>query len=211
MKWTQLPLGPLQTNAYVIENEEKQALVIDPGSEGEALVKWLNEQKLNVLAVLLTHAHFDHIGAVDDVREAFNCPVYIHKNEQDWLADPSKNGSSRFFGAETISARPAETIIENEQTLEIGPFKLQSLETPGHSPGSVSYYLLEHSIVFSGDALFAQSIGRTDLPGGNHDLLLKSIHQKLLELPEDTIVACGHGPTTTIGNEMDSNPFLSGF
>ncbi|MFC0561646.1 MBL fold metallo-hydrolase [Halalkalibacter alkalisediminis] len=211
MKWTQLPLGPLQTNAYVLQNEAKDAIVIDPGSEGPALVQWLKEQNLKPLAILLTHAHFDHIGAVDDVRNEFKCPVYIHQEEQDWLPDGSKNGSERFLGSNAITARPADHTIENEQTLRLGSFQFEVLETPGHSPGSVSFYSKEHSIVFSGDALFAQSIGRTDLPGGNHQQLLESIHQKLLELPEDTVVACGHGPTTTIGSEMDSNPFLSGF
>jgi glyoxylase-like metal-dependent hydrolase (beta-lactamase superfamily II) len=211
MKWTQLPLGPLQTNAYVLENEAGEAVVIDPGSEGPALIKWLHEKNLNPVAILLTHAHFDHIGAVDDVRNEFNCPVYIHKNEQDWLPDGSKNGSARFLGTNAITAKPAEHIIEKEETLILSSFKFDILETPGHSPGSVSFYLKDHSIVFSGDALFAQSIGRTDLPGGNHEQLLQSIHQKLLEIPEETIVACGHGPTTTIGQEMDNNPFLSGF
>lgn len=211
MKWTQIPLGPLQTNAYVMENEEKEAIIIDPGGDGSALVQWLKEQTLNPLAILLTHAHFDHIGAVDDVRMEFNCPVYIHQNEQDWLSDAAKNGSERFLGSNAISVKPADHIIEKEKMLLIGSFQLDVFETPGHSPGSVSFYAKEQSIVFSGDALFSQSIGRTDLPGGNHQQLLESIHQKLLELPEDTVVACGHGPTTTIGTEMDQNPFLSGF
>ena len=211
MKWTQLPLGPLQTNAYIVQNEKRDAIVIDPGSEGPALVQWLKEQNLNPLAILLTHAHFDHIGAVDDVRDEFKCPVYIHQEEQEWLTDGSKNGSERFLGTNAITAKPAEHIIKHEQTLKVGSFQFEVLETPGHSPGSVSFYSKEHSIVFSGDALFQQSIGRTDLPFGNHKQLLESIHQKLLELPEDTVVACGHGPTTTIGSEMDGNPFLSGF
>ncbi|GAE36303.1 hydroxyacylglutathione hydrolase [Halalkalibacter akibai JCM 9157] len=196
MKWTQLPLGPLQTNAYVLENDKKEAIIIDPGSEGPALVNWLQEQALHPLAILLTHAHFDHIGAVDDVRSKFNCPVYIHSKEQDWLTDGDKNGSSRFLGTDAITAQPAEHIIKKEGALIVGSFHFTVFETPGHSPGSVSYYIEEHSIVFSGDALFAQSIGRTDLPGGHHDQLLESIHEKLMTLPEETIVACGHGSPT---------------
>ncbi|KHF38077.1 MBL fold metallo-hydrolase [Halalkalibacter okhensis] len=211
MKWTQLPLGPLQTNAYVLQNDANEAIVIDPGGDGQAFIQWLTSQQLKPLAVLLTHAHFDHIGAVDDVRNEFNCPVYLHKNELDWLADPNKNGSSRFMGNHAITVKPADNIIEKEDTITIGSFSFKVYETPGHSPGSVSFYLKEEAVVFSGDALFAQSIGRTDLPGGDHQLLLTSIHKKLLELPEETVVACGHGPTTTIGNEMDGNPFLSGF
>ncbi|GAE28436.1 hydroxyacylglutathione hydrolase [Halalkalibacter wakoensis JCM 9140] len=211
MNWTQIPLGPLQTNAYILQNESKDAIVIDPGGDGQALLNWLKSEKLKPLAILLTHAHFDHIGAVDDVRTEYNCPVYIHKQEQDWLQDPAKNGSSRFLGTNGIRINEADQIINEEKTIKIGTFEFTVFETPGHSPGSVSYYVESEQIVFSGDALFAQSIGRTDLPGGNHQQLLDSIHKKLLELPEETIVACGHGPTTTIGSEMDSNPFLTGF
>jgi glyoxylase-like metal-dependent hydrolase (beta-lactamase superfamily II) len=211
MKWTQLPLGPLQTNAFVLQNEANEAIIVDPGGDGDAFVEWIKSQSLKPLAILLTHAHFDHIGAVDDVRNEFKCPVYIHHHEQDWLVDANKNGSARFMGDQVITVQPADYIIEKEQTLTIGTFVFAVLETPGHSPGSVSYYMEDESIVFSGDALFAQSIGRTDLSGGNHKQLLDSIHKKLLELPEETIVACGHGPTTIIGSEMDGNPFLTGF
>lgn len=212
MKWRQIPLGPLQTNCYVIENDEKEAIIFDPGGDGEAFVQWLNNQGLKPLAILLTHAHFDHIGAVDHVRDAFSCPVYLHENEQDWLMDPIKNRSTNFMGEEqAITVKKADHIIHEERLLTIGSFIFTIFETPGHSPGSVSFYLEKEAIVFSGDALFAQSIGRTDLPGGNQQQLLESIHQKLLELPEETVVACGHGPTTTIGQEMDGNPFLSGF
>ncbi|KMJ55965.1 hypothetical protein AB685_24485 [Bacillus sp. LL01] len=211
MNWTQIPLGPLQTNAYVLMNEKKEAVIFDPGGNGPEFIKWLKDQSINPLAILLTHAHFDHIGAVDEVRDAFNCPVYIHQEEEHWLTDPNKNGSSRFLGDAAISAQPADHLLTSEAPLHIGEFKFEVFHTPGHSPGSVSYYLASEGIVFSGDALFKQSIGRTDLPGGNHEELLKSIHSKLLELPEDTTVASGHGPTTTIGEEMDGNPFLSGF
>ncbi|MCK0472584.1 MBL fold metallo-hydrolase [Halalkalibacter sp. APA_J-10(15)] len=211
MKWTQLPLGPLQTNAYVIQNEQKEAIIVDPGGNGTQLINWLHQQELRPLAILLTHAHFDHIGAVDDVRQAFSCPVYLHKQEAEWLGDSTLNGSSRFMGDDAIIIKEADHLIAAEEPLTIGSFTFTLYETPGHSPGSVSYYLKDQSIIFSGDVLFQQSIGRTDLPGGNHEQLLQSIHSKLLDLPEDTVVACGHGSPTTIGQEMDQNPFLSGF
>ncbi|MDV2685116.1 MBL fold metallo-hydrolase [Alkalihalophilus lindianensis] len=211
MNWTQIPLGPLQTNAYVLMNKNKEAVIFDPGGNGPEFIKWLKDQSIKPLAILLTHAHFDHIGAVDEVRDAFNCPVYIHQEEKHWLTDPNKNGSSRFLGDAAISTQPADHLLTTEDPIHIGEFTFEVFHTPGHSPGSVSYYLASEGIVFSGDALFKQSIGRTDLPGGNHEQLIKSIHSKLLELPEETTVASGHGPTTTIGEEMDENPFLSGF
>jgi glyoxylase-like metal-dependent hydrolase (beta-lactamase superfamily II) len=210
MKWRQLPLGPLQTNCYIFSNEEKECLVIDPGGDANKLTSILQQQHLKPVAILLTHAHFDHIGAVDDIRQEWNIPVYIHKNEKDWLADPSLNGS-QFFMAGAVKMSKPDELIKGEGTLTIGNFSLKVYETPGHSPGSVSYYSDEAGLVFSGDALFAGSIGRTDLPGGNHELLIKSIHDKLLTLPEDTLVLSGHGPETSIEAEMERNPFLNGF
>ncbi|WP_088104699.1 MBL fold metallo-hydrolase [Halalkalibacter urbisdiaboli] len=211
MKWTQIPLGPLQTNAYIITNNANEAIIIDPGGNGDKLITWLKSHSLTPVGILLTHAHFDHIGAVDEVRNEYGCDVYLHKKEKSWLSDPSKNGSGRFAGISAITVRDADVYITEETTLSIGSFSFEVFETPGHSPGSVSFFDKTNNVVFSGDALFASSIGRTDLLGGNHEQLLTSIHNKLLTLPEETIVACGHGQVTTIGQEMDSNPFLSGF
>lgn len=211
MNWKQIPLGPLQTNAYVLYNENKEAVIFDPGGEGTKLNRWLKQEEITPIAILLTHAHFDHIGAVDTVRNEWNIPVYIHEFEQDWLGDPKKNGSAFFLGNEYINVKHADHTIKEEGVLSIGSFTFQVFETPGHSPGSLSFYYDKAEVVFSGDALFMGSIGRTDLPGGNHQQLIQSIKDKLLELPEETIVASGHGPTTTIGQEMNSNPFLNGF
>ncbi|RBW70571.1 MBL fold metallo-hydrolase [Bacillus taeanensis] len=211
MKWLQCPVGPLQENAYILSNKEKESLIVDPGSEGKRLIHIIEEHSLKPLAILLTHAHFDHIGAVDELRDHFSIPVYVHTNEQDWLSDSTKNGSLLFPIGKEVTARDADHLIKEEGCLTLGGFSFSVFETPGHSPGSVSFYNKEAGIVFSGDALFQGSIGRTDLPGGNHQQLLESIHKKLLELPEGTVVAPGHGPETTIGQEMDTNPFLSGF
>ncbi|WP_100398373.1 MBL fold metallo-hydrolase [Bacillus sp. FJAT-44742] len=211
MEWKQMPLGPLQTNAYILINTKKEAVIFDPGGEGASLNDWLQKQQITPVAILLTHAHFDHIGAVDEVRDEWSIDVYLHEKEKDWLTDGSKNGSSYFMSGQTIAARPADQLITEEGTLQIGDFTFSVFETPGHSPGSISFYHEDTNTVFSGDALFAGSIGRTDLPGGSQEVLLQNIHAKLLELPENTQVACGHGPVTSIGKEMDSNPFLSGF
>ncbi|MBM7701540.1 MBL fold metallo-hydrolase [Metabacillus iocasae] len=210
MMYVQIPLGPLQTNCYVLANEEKECVIFDPGAQSEKLIRFIEEKQYKPLAILLTHAHFDHIGAVDDVKEKYSLPVYIHQDEQHWLTDPALNGS-QFFGIGSISAGEATDIISEEGILNIGSFELYVFETPGHSPGSVSYYAAKEGLVFSGDALFAGSIGRTDLPGGNHRQLLASIDKKLMQLPEETVVLSGHGSETTVGQEMDQNPFLNGF
>ncbi|PLR76495.1 hypothetical protein CU633_16175 [Bacillus sp. V3-13] len=210
MKWIQMPLGPLQTNCYIIYNDRKSCLIIDPGEEAGKVISAIEAEELKPQAVLLTHAHFDHIGAVDAVREKFNIPVYVHEKEANWLGDPTLNGSE-FFMAGKVRAKAADHFLAAANQRTIGDFTFQVFETPGHSPGSVSIYFAEAEFVAAGDALFNGSIGRTDLPGGNHDQLIKSIHDHLLTLPEETEVLPGHGPTTTIGAEMDGNPFLNGF
>ncbi|MFC7393351.1 MBL fold metallo-hydrolase [Scopulibacillus cellulosilyticus] len=208
MNWTQLPLGAIQTNCYILENDNGEALIIDPGDEYEKVENFIKEKGLKPLAVLLTHAHFDHIGALDEVRLKWQVPAYLHTNESDWLGDPEKNGSAHFPIVANYQCKPAEKIINSEQDISIGSFHFQVIETPGHSPGSVSFYFKDKGVIFSGDALFYGSIGRTDLYGGDQSVLLESIHQKLLPLPEETIVAPGHGFETTIKNEKNSNPFL---
>jgi hydroxyacylglutathione hydrolase len=211
MKWQQLPLGSIQTNCYIVYDKDKNCIIIDPGGEAKKLTNLLTSRGLKPLAVLLTHAHFDHIGGVDAVRETYNIPVYLHKKEEKWLGDPMLNGSQFFPIIEPMRINPADHLLAGEGPMNIGNFAFTVFHTPGHSPGSVSFYFEVEGFVISGDALFQGSIGRTDLPGGNQAQLLKSIHDKLLTLPEDTYVLSGHGPVTTIGEEMDSNPFLNGF
>ncbi|WP_349407800.1 MBL fold metallo-hydrolase [Pseudalkalibacillus sp. SCS-8] len=211
MEWKRLSVGPVQANCYLIWNDENEALIIDPGSEGDRIIKEVQAEGIQPIAILLTHAHFDHIGALDDVRAKWNLPVYLHKAEFDWLGNPELNGSSFFPMVESVSAKKADHELKPGQELKVGSFSIDVLHTPGHSPGSVSFHFQDEGIVISGDALFMGSIGRTDLPGGDHKQLLKSIHDQLLTLDEDTLVLSGHGPSTTIGEEMDSNPFLNGF
>lgn len=208
MHWIQLPLGLFQTNCYILINSLKEALIIDPGAEFEKVNHILEEEQAKPLAILLTHAHLDHIGAVDDLRHYWHIPVYLHKEEEDWLMDPDKNGSSRFPAVETISLEPADVLLEGEKTLEIGGFSFETLETPGHSPGSLSYYFKETGVIFSGDTLFNGGIGRTDLYLGDAETLMESIETKVLVLPDETVVAPGHGFETTIGQEKETNPFL---
>jgi len=199
-------LGALQTNAYVVVNSERtHAVVIDPGTPDSALIRKLDG--LKVEAILLTHAHFDHIGGVDTLRKRYSCPVYIHSAEKDWLADAGKNGSTRWADVTPpITTDPPEHLLADGQTLELIGETFHVKHTPGHSPGSVSF--LVGDLLFAGDALFHRSVGRTDLPGGNQDQLFRSIRQKLFVLPENVLVLPGHGQETTIGDEKRENPFV---
>ena len=200
-----MSLGPLGANCYIVF-KGKEALIIDPGSEPEAIVHAIDQLELKPQAILLTHAHFDHIGALDEIRKRYQIEVYIHEDEKDWLQDAGLN-RSRLFTGEDIVTFPAEHHLL-EGKMNVGSFSLEVLHTPGHSPGSVSFVFHEDEKVISGDALFFQGIGRTDLPGGDRDVLENSIKNNLYQLPDTYTVYPGHGPNTTIGSEKRNNPFV---
>lgn len=210
MKIHTYPLGPIQTNCYIIQ-QENVALIIDPGEEACIIKQAIEQLKVEPIAILLTHAHFDHIGAVDHIRDAYRIPVYIHKAEAEWLTNPQLNGSGKYLGLPNVQLRPADVIIQEEGSLQLGNFTIEIRHTPGHSPGSITFVFDNGDFAIVGDTLFKQSIGRTDLPGGNTATLLSSIHEKLLTLPGDCILFPGHGPSTTPQDEQDTNPFLHGF
>ncbi|MDO3681906.1 MBL fold metallo-hydrolase [Paenibacillus ehimensis] len=200
------PLGPLQTNAYLVSlPEENRGFVIDPGMDPQPLLKRIEHMEIE--AIVLTHAHFDHIGGVDAVRRLKGCPVYLHDAEAEWLTNPKRNGSTMWpeLGG-AITTDPAEYALDDGQELKLLGIVFQVLHTPGHSPGSVSLVYGNH--LFGGDVLFRLSVGRTDLPGGDQQELLDSIHDKLFKLPDETIVYPGHGSRTTIGYEREHNPYV---
>lgn len=199
-------LGPLQTNAYLITEETgARGIVIDPGMNPKRLIERIRD--LTIEAIVLTHAHFDHMGGVDEVRKAAGCPVYLHDLEADWLTDAGKNGSLRWSEVTApLVTEPAEYALAEGQKLELIGHTFNVLHTPGHSPGSVSLVCGEH--VISGDVLFRMSVGRTDLPGGRERDLYDSIRNKLYKLDPGCRVYPGHGPQTTIGFEMSNNPYV---
>ena len=205
-------LGPIATNAYLLTKKDtNRAVVIDPGMEAEPLLERLEQleasNSLEVEAILLTHAHFDHIGGVETIRKLKGCPVYLHSAEADWLSDPELNGSTMWPAVSSpIHTAPAEHSLQGGQTLKLLDETFQVFHTPGHSPGSCSF--LWRNGLFSGDVLFRESIGRTDLPGGSSKQLYTSIHDTIFAMAPDTVVYPGHGPSTTIAHEMKNNPFV---
>lgn len=199
-------LGPLQTNCYLLTDESgERGIIIDPGMGPKRLLERIHD--ITIEAIILTHAHFDHMGGVDEVRKAKNCPVYLHDLEAGWLGDANLNGSGRWKDVTPpLTTAPAEYALDEGQTLDLIGHRFSVMHTPGHSPGSVSLLCGNH--LFGGDVLFRASIGRTDLPGGRERDLYDSIRLKLFKLADEVIVYPGHGPRTTIGFEKANNPFV---
>jgi len=194
-------VGLLETNCYLVADAlTKEACLIDPGSGPYPIKSFINKEGLDLKFIINTHGHGDHIGA----NAFFGVPIFIHKLDKDFLTDPGRN-MSRLFMAGIVSPG-AEKLLEEGDTLSLGGLELKVLHTPGHTPGSVS--LIMDGAVFTGDALFAGSIGRTDFEYGDQDQLIRSITQKLLTLKDDTIIYPGHGEPSTIGEEKKSNPFF---
>ena len=209
MKIDGLALGAYETNCYVLRSSEaaKDCLIVDAGLGADMLIKFLQEQNLNPVAVVLTHGHIDHIEGVAALRTEFpEIKVYIHKLDAEMLTEPHSNLSAMTGAAFTVE--PADFLIEEQSVIELAEIKLSVLHTPGHTPGGICLYCEAEGVVFTDDTLFADSIGRTDFPNGNTEQLLQSIREKLFTLPDETKAYPGHGPMTTIAHERAYNPFL---
>ena len=208
MKIDHLILGAFQTNCYVLRESQRSqdCLIIDTGLQAGRLIEFLKHHKLNPVAVVLTHGHPDHVAGVAALRESFpDMKVYIHKLDADMLTETPSNFGLLAGGMS--GNQPADLFLENQSIIEQAGIKLEVLHTPGHTPGGICLFSEDEGIVFTDDALFADSVGRTDL-GGNMAQLIKSIREKLLTLPGDTAVYPGHGPVTTIEHEKAHNQFL---
>jgi glyoxylase-like metal-dependent hydrolase (beta-lactamase superfamily II) len=208
-----LPVGPLQCNCSILVDEAtRDALIVDPGDEADAILAAVEEMKARPVALLHTHGHFDHIGASSDVAEATGAALRIHAADRflwDMLPD-----QARLFGMEADKPRDPDAAIADGETIAFGSSSVRAIHTPGHTPGSTCF-LLEpakgesgETILFSGDTLFHRSIGRTDLWGGDTETILASIRERLYALDPATRVICGHGEDTTIGDERKRNPFV---
>lgn len=198
-------LGGVSTNCYLTFREgEKAAVIIDPADNADYLVSKCREFGVEPEAVLLTHAHFDHMLAADDIRKKFGCKLYVHMEDERMLNDPSLNLSGT-LGTEQVSIS-ADHLLRDGDVLHFLNLEWKVMATPGHTAGSVCYYLPEEEVLFSGDTLFAESLGRTDLLTGSMSAIVRSIAEKLLVLPDDIMVYPGHGDATTIGHEKQYNP-----
>jgi hydroxyacylglutathione hydrolase len=207
LKIKRLILGPAFTNTYIVwDSENGEGMVIDPADDGDLINKIIEKENLKIKFIVITHGHFDHVGGVEEVKKFTSAPVVLHSDDLETLK--SVPLQAKIFGLVATAPPSPDRLLNEGEILRTGSFNFKVIHTPGHSPGSISLYSPQGKILFTGDALFRRSIGRTDLQGGDLELLISSIKNKLFPLPEDTEVYPGHEAPTTIGEEKRHNPFL---
>jgi len=199
-----LTVGIFAENCFILSKKNNDAIIIDPGAEAKDIIAFIERKELKPLAILCTHAHLDHVDAVGELKSYFKISFYLHKDDMVMLRSIKMQASAIGLGANDPAS--VDNFLKDSEVVTIKGFKIRVLHTPGHTPGAVC--LLIEGMLFSGDTLFAGSIGRTDLPGGSYDMLIESIQKKILPLGDDIKVFPGHGPSTTIGEERQNNPFL---
>jgi len=212
MKINHYVVGPVQTNCYIVINDEtRECFVVDPGASAKQLAERIRKDQLIPVAVLLTHGHFDHAGAAEELAKEFDIKIYAHGAEKDTLQNPKKNVSWMMGVSEIYHA---DVFLKDDEIINLAGFEIKVLYTPGHTEGGCCYYIAAEDVVFTGDTLFAQSVGRTDFPGGSMSQIVRSIQDKLLTLNEagnletDIMVYPGHNDPTTIETERMNNPYL---
>jgi hydroxyacylglutathione hydrolase len=202
-----LPVGPLQCNCSIIGDEQtREAMVIDPGDDVEQVLDLIRKHNLQVKQIVITHAHIDHVGGAMKLRAATGAPVLLNQN--DYALLKMLDVQAAWLGMAAPEKVEIDQGIGQADTVKAGSLVGQVLHTPGHTEGSICLYFPAETMLIAGDTLFAGSIGRTDLPGGSFDKILHSLHDRVLALPDETLVVPGHGPLTRIGDERESNPFL---
>ena len=199
-------LGMVGTNCYIcMHAESKEAFIVDPADNAAAIIRMVSDMGAKPCAVLLTHGHFDHIGAADELRKMYEIPVYAHEAEEALLSSPTLNLSGSWASAIILKA---DHLLKDGDKLQIAGFTVKVLHTPGHTEGSCCYVLENEELLFSGDTLFQESVGRTDFPRGSASDLIRAIREKLMPLPDDVTVYTGHDESTLIGYERMHNPYL---
>src|SRR5882757_4832410 len=202
-----LPVGPLQCNCSVIGDEAtREAMVIDPGDDIEDVSAILQKHNLKVKQIVITHAHIDHVGGAMKLRALTGAPILLNQN--DYALYKKIDVQAKWVGMESPGEVKIDAELAHGENLSAGELSASVLHTPGQSEGSVCLYFPSEKLLIAGDTLFAGSIGRTDLPGGSLEKIMRSLHQRVLALPDDTVVIPGHGPKTTVGDEREGNPYL---
>ena len=200
-----LPVGPFEANCYVVGDENtRDGMLIDPGDQADVILGNVGVTNLKIVLIVLTHGHIDHIGSIKEIKDATKAPIAVHVDDAKSL---TKNATSTMFGLSYPAPPAPDRLLKDGDAIKVGDMNFVVMHTPGHSPGSICLY--GGGVLFSGDTLFREGIGRSDLPGGNYRELMASLHW-LMTLPDDTVVYPGHGPSTTIGYEKKQNPFISG-
>jgi hydroxyacylglutathione hydrolase len=201
------PVGPLQCNCSIIGDEaSREAMVIDPGDDIEEILAILRRHRLQVKQIVITHAHIDHVGGAMRLKSVTGAPILLNQNDYTLLK--MLDVQAAWIGMKSPGMVEIDQSLGQSDVIQAGPFRAEVLHTPGHTEGSVCLYFPTEKLLVAGDTLFAGSIGRTDLPGGSYEKIIRSLHDKVLPLPDETLVIPGHGPSTTIGGERESNPFL---
>jgi len=202
-----LPVGPLQCNCSVLGDEQScEAMVIDPGDQIDEILAILTEENLTLKQIVITHAHIDHVGGAMKLKAATGAPILMNQNDQALLK--MLDMQAAWVGMRPPGAVQVDESVDDGRVLQIGPITSNVILTPGHTEGSICVYFPTEKKLIAGDTLFAGSIGRTDLPGGSFEKIMRSLHQRVMALPDDTEVTPGHGQMTTIGDERETNPFL---